>query len=431
MEKDELILGQTSSGDQILSGSSDSKVESNKSKLKTLLKLHPFIVFVAISVLIIGVTICVGGFYFFAVKTESTTHSGVPTDPVGRAKWLHENHPLIDGHNDLPFQFLELVKNNVSALDISVSQPRIQTDIPRLTSAIYGGQFWSVYIPCTAQGDAAVQLQLGQIDVARRFIQQNNQYLQLVTSYEEFANSWKNKRIGSLLGMEGGHAINNSLSNLRSFYNLGVRYMTLTHNCDTLWAESATGVKIANISGLTGFGKEVVKEMNRLGMIVDLAHVSDKTMSDALSVSKAPVIFSHSGVRTICNTLRNVPDSLLDQVKQNNGVIMVVFFARFVKTDISNLTVSDVVDHINYINKTIGIDHIGIGSDFDGADMFPSGLQDVGQMRNLTVKLLETGYSDSEVIKIMGGNVLRVLQAVEQTALTMKNVRASDDICCY
>eukprot|EP01088_Endostelium_zonatum_P013932 TRINITY_DN2888_c0_g1_i1.p1 TRINITY_DN2888_c0_g1~~TRINITY_DN2888_c0_g1_i1.p1 ORF type:complete len:272 (+),score=65.63 TRINITY_DN2888_c0_g1_i1:169-984(+) len=259
---------------------------------------------------------------------------------------------------------------------------------------------------------------MGQIDVARRVIQKYNQHLQFVRTHQEFEQSWNNRKIGSLLGMEGGHAINNSLSNLRNFYDLGVRYMTLTHNCDTPWAEAAQGIRIANVSGLTGFGREVVFEMNRLGMIIDISHVSDKTMADVLHVSRAPVIFSHSGARAISNSVRNVPDSVLQQVKENEAVIMIVFFSRFVKMDkpLGNITIDDVIEHINYINQTIGINHIGIGSDFDGADEFPQGLKDVGDMRNLTVKLIEHGYPDEDVIKIMGGNVLRVLKAVEGAA---------------
>lgn len=378
-------------------------------------------------------------------------------DPLlERARAILDESPVFDGHNDLPWVIREKFAGNVEEYDIS--QPAdYDTDIPRLREGRVGTQFWSVYVPSSLSPVEAMTAQLEQIDIARRMIALYPDDLQLATTVAEIEEARRNGRIASLLGMEGGHAIVNSLGALRSFHALGVRYMTLTHFHSNDWADSATGDVLHE--GLTDFGREVIREMNRLGMLVDLSHVSADTMHDALEVTEAPVIFSHSSARALTNHARNVPDSVLKRMAGNGGVVMVTFIPAYVnearrewedgmipllketKTDAEwarvgaqyradhgappLATLKDVADHIDYVAQTAGIDHVGIGSDFYGAqgDELIQGLEDVSQFPNLAAELLRRGWSDDEVEKLARGNLLRVLAEAEADARRLQKER--------
>lgn len=364
--------------------------------------------------------------------------------------------PLIDGHNDVPWEYRQH-SNDFNAIDLakdtSGAPLRMATDIPRLRAGGVGGQFWSVYVPAKLKGADAVQATLEQIDVVYAMCARYPDAFELALTAEDVVRIYRNGRIASLIGMEGGHSINNSLGTLRMMYRLGARYMTLTHTSNTDWADAA-GDK-AQHHGLTAFGKDVVREMNRLGMMVDLSHVTDDVMRDAISVSKAPVIFSHSSARAICDHVRNVPDDVLKLTAANGGVVMVCFLPGYVverdrdyfervraererlrelhgedqeKTsaaltawrranpDPNAATLSDVADHIDHIRKVAGVDAIGIGSDFDGFRGAVRGLEDVSKYPDLFVELLRRGYSKDDLKQIAGLNVLRVMRNVERVA---------------
>jgi membrane dipeptidase len=326
---------------------------------------------------------------------------------------------------------------SLDTLDISKPQPTIMTDIPRLKAGGVGGQFWSVYVPVELQGQAAVSATLGQIDIVHRMLRRYPQTFELALTAADIERIHTSGRIASLIGMEGGHSIDNSLADLRMFYRLGARYMTLTHTANTPWADSANGP--AEHHGLTPFGEEVVKEMNWLGMLVDLSHVSPETMEDALRVTRAPVIFSHSDARALNDHIRNVPDNILEQLAKNGGVICVTFVPGFVSPKVNawnalskedqarqpmpQASIADVADHIDHIRKIAGIDHIGIGSDFDGITQTIPGLDDVSKYPALTAELLKRGYSDGDVKKILGQNLLRVFRQAEQVSKTLQAER--------
>jgi len=368
--------------------------------------------------------------------------------------------PLIDGHNDLPWQYRKR-SNDFTALDLVHGTgnltPPVATDIPRLREGGVGGQFWSVYVPATLPGPAAVQAVLEQIDVVHQMVARYPDTFELARTAADIERIHSQGKIASLIGMEGGHSIGNSLAVLRMTYALGARYMTLTHTKNTDWADAA-GDK-AEHHGLTPFGEDVVREMNRLGMLVDLSHVSDDTMRAALRISRAPVIFSHSSARSLCGSLRNVPDDVLGMTARNGGVVMVCFLPGFVTerarksmaaTDaeenrlrklypensapfeeamsawrlahpsLHEASLTDVADHIDYIRKVAGIDHVGIGSDFDGFRGTPEGLEDVSKYPGLLVELIRRGYTEEEVKKVAGQNLLRVFRQVEQIAANMQ-----------
>jgi membrane dipeptidase len=361
---------------------------------------------------------------------------------------------LIDGHNDLPWAVRtdERAAGDIDKYDLRGKVPG-DTDLARLRQGGVGAQFWSVFIPGEAAGGFA-RTQLEQIDIARRIIARYPEALRFAGSAAEIRAAHREGRIASLLGMEGGHAIENSLGALRAYHDLGVRYMTLTHNVHTQWADSAAAAPIHG--GLTAFGEQVVLEMNRLGMLIDLSHASEGTMDDVLRVSRAPVIFSHSSARALCDVPRNVPDDILRRVRDNGGVVMVTFVAGFVDPAVAavqvpaiaevnrrsagldlqaqvrireevfaNLTVpattiGKVADHIEHIRRVAGIEHVGLGADFDGNSLWPEGLSDVSMYPNLFAELIRRGWSDADLERLAGENVLRAMERAEAVARSLR-----------
>ncbi len=348
--------------------------------------------------------------------------------------------PLIDGHNDLPWAIRqsETAPKDVEAYDLRGQVPG-HTDIARLRTGMLGGQLWSVYIPgeehIARQGYAKVQLE--QIDIAQRVFAKYPEIFEPTTTALGLRQAFAHGRIGSVLGMEGGHAIENSLGALRAFHAMGVRYMTLTHNVHLDWADSH--VADPRHGGLTPFGREVVREMNRLGLLVDLSHTSPATMSAALDVTEAPVIYSHANARAVTNHTRNVPDSILTRVARNGGVVMVTFVPQFTSQrllDFTRLpaeqragrtepraTLADVVAHIEHIKRVAGVDHVGIGGDFDGIDTVVEGLEDVSTYPALFAELSRRGWTEAELRKLAGENILRVMEQAERVAARLQRER--------
>jgi membrane dipeptidase len=360
------------------------------------------------------------------------------TDLLARARAIHKQVPLIDGHNDYPWALRGLDPGrDFNAAEISKPVPKLMTDIPRLRQGGVGGQFWSVYVPSTMQGKEAVRATLEQIDIVHRMTKRWPETFEMAYTAADVERAFKAGRIGSLIGMEGGHSIDSSLATLRMLFALGARYMTLTHSANVPWADASPGP--ATLGGLSKFGEEVVREMNRLGMLVDLSHVSPDTMEDALRVTEAPVIFSHSSAKAICNVHRNVPDNVLELVKKNGGVVMVTFVPSFISQAVADYdakpaaergnapspkaTLSQVADHIDHIRKVAGVDHIGLGGDFDGISSVIVGLEDVATYPALTAELLRRGYTDDDVKKILGLNVLRAMRQVEKVAAGLQKTR--------
>jgi membrane dipeptidase len=340
---------------------------------------------------------------------------------LSRAAALHRQVPLIDGHNDYPWALREHnAERDLDRLDIRVAQPKLHTDIPRLRQGGVGGQFWSVYVPADLQGPAAIRATLEQIDVVHRMVRKYPDTFELARTAADIERIFTSGRIASLIGMEGGHSIDNSLSVLRMFHAAGAQYLTLTHSRNVRWADSGTDTPVAG--GLSPFGEEVVREMNRLGMLVDLSHTSPETMRDAIRVSEAPVIFSHSDARALNDHGRNVPDDVLQLLRANGGIVMVTFVPGFLRQD-AKATLADVANHMDHVRKVAGADHVGIGSDFDGITAVPKGLEDVSKYPALTAELLRRGWPEDDVRKALGLNVLRVMRRAEAVAVRLQQQR--------
>lgn len=396
-----------------------------------------------------------------AAATFMTTDDlSAQQDLLARAKALHGQVPLIDGHNDYPWALRGIDPGrDLARADITTGVPALMTDIPRLRAGGLGGQFWSVYVPSTMPAPEAVTATLEQIDVVHRMLKRWPETFELALSADDVERTFKRGRIASMIGMEGGHSVDSSLATLRMMFALGARYMTLTHNNNTPWADAAADRPAHG--GLTRFGEEMVREMNWLGMLVDLSHVSPDTMEDALRVAAAPVIFSHSNARAIGDVPRNVPDAILRQLPKNGGVVMVTFVPGFTSPEViahdrrasaertrlqqtmpnddagvnkaldawrkSNpaprATVAQVADHVDHIRKLAGIDHIGVGGDFDGITEVVQGLEDVSKYPALTAELLKRGYSDDDVKKVIGLNVLRAWRQADRVAADLRKQR--------
>ena len=399
--------------------------------------------------------------------------AAAPADPIAqRVEKVLARTPLIDGHNDLPWELRERFASKLSAVDLMSDTSRLkppadalplETDIPRLRAGRVGGQFWSVWVPAEHAGPRAVEETLQQIDLVKRMVARYPDTFALALTAEDVKRLHKTGKIASLIGVEGGHQIDESLAVLRQYYDLGARYMTLTHFANTPWADSATDAPLHG--GLTPFGKEVVREMNRLGMLVDLSHVSPEVMRQALAVSEAPVIFSHSSARALDDHPRDVPDDVLALVAKNGGVVMVNFYPPFVsekrrqweaakageKARLEVLFVgqpdkakaglaawetahakpavglADVADHFDHVRKVAGVDHVGVGSDFDGIPEAPVGLDGVDKYPALLAELARRGWSDEDLAKVAGANVLRVMAEAEAVSARLRAQRGASE----
>ncbi|WP_027862139.1 dipeptidase [Marmoricola sp. URHB0036] len=336
---------------------------------------------------------------------------------------LLREHAVVDGHNDLLWLAREQVGYDFDRLEITDTEmcqsAGAHTDLPRLRAGGVGAQFWSVFVPATLAGDEAVTATLEQIDAGHTMIRRYADDLALATTVEDIERAWQQGRIASLMGAEGGHQINESLGTLRMLHRLGVRYLTLTHNDNVPWADSATDEPV--LGGLSDFGREVVSEMNRIGMLVDLSHVSADVMRQALDVSTVPVIFSHSSARAVCNHPRNVPDDVLQRLSGNGGVCMVTFVPMFVNQAVRDwhaageegehppATLDDVVAHVEHVREVAGVEHVGLGGDYDGTDWLPQGLEDVTGYPRLLAALADRGWSDDDLARLTCRNVLRAM----------------------
>ncbi|CAL2065774.1 dipeptidase [Streptomyces murinus] len=378
---------------------------------------------------------------------------------LDEARALLREFPVVDGHNDLPWALREKAGYDLDRLDIAGHQHgHLHTDIPRLRAGGVGAQYWSVYVPAEQPDPVAATLE--QIDCVRQLLDRYQADLAPALTAADMEAARGEGRIASLMGAEGGHSIANSLGTLRGLYALGVRYMTLTHNSNVDWADSATDTPKAN--GLTAFGREVVREMNRLGMLVDLSHVAPSTMRDALDTSTAPVVFSHSSARAVCDHPRNIPDDVLERLPANGGVAMVTFVPKFVlqaavdwtaqadenmrahglhhldttaeamkvhrafeeRTPRPIATVPVIADHLDHMREVAGIDHLGIGGDYDGTAFTPDGLSDVSGYPNLLAELLDRGWSKADLAKLTWQNSVRVLGAAEDVARDLRSKQA-------
>jgi len=405
----------------------------------------------------------------FVFLGAASAQEWTPPDPalVARARKLLDEVPLVDGHNDVPWELRQRVKNHLGQLDLrsdtSALEKPMHTDLARLRKGGVGAQFWSVYIPADLAGPQSVRTVMEQIDVVHRLAEIYPDTFEIATSTRDIERIHKSGKIASLIGLEGGHSIDNSLGVLRQLYNAGARYMTITHSKNVDWADSATDAP--KHEGLTKFGEEVIREMNRLGMLVDLSHVSPDTMKDAMAVSEAPVIFSHSSARAIDAHPRNVPDEVLRLLPQDGSVVMVTFVPSFISEQVRTwnsqesaeearlkallpedpkrvetgletwrkehpvprATLAQVADHIEHVRRVAGIDHVGIGSDFDGITSVPLGLEGVDDFPVLFAELLRRGWKDEEIQKLAGRNALRVFREAEKVSEQLRKERPASD----
>ena len=404
--------------------------------------------------------------FVIALLLATSLHAQTTAVSARIDRILHDV-PLIDGHNDLPWQYSERVKDHLAQIDIRQDQtkltPPLHTDIARLRQGRIGGQFWSVYVPTTLKGADAVRAVLEQIDVVHRIDETYPETFELARTADDVVRIHRGGKIASLIGVEGGHSIGNSLAVLRQLYALGARYMTITHSDNDDWADSATADPVHN--GLTPFGRAVIGEMNRLGMLVDLSHVAPKTMNDVLDITAAPVIFSHSSARALTDHARNVPDDVLRRVKENDGVVMVSWVPTFSSESarandaakdaetarlkalyrgqpdkvkallaewetahpVPNATVQDVADHIDHVVQVAGAEHVGLGADLDGITSTPQGLDSVAAYPTLFAELIRRGYTDEQLKGIAGLNVLRVMRKAEAVAARLQKERPASD----
>ncbi|CAI5645268.1 unnamed protein product [Oreochromis niloticus] len=350
-----------------------------------------------------------------------------PNEYMARALQLMSETPLIDGHNDLPWQLRKQFNNQLNKVDLN-TLANTHTNIPKIKDGRLGAQFWAAYVPCDTQYKDAVRQTLEQIDVIHRMCQKYPEIFMFATSSQDILDAFKKNKTASLIGVEGGHSLDSSLGTLRTMYQLGVRYLTLTHSCNTPWVDNwlvDTGSEPSEHKGLSSFGKQVIAEMNRLGMLIDLAHVSEEVMNQVLTLSKAPVIFSHSSAYTICPHKRNVPDDVLRRVNETKGIVMVNFYNDYV-TCSNTASLSDVADHFDHIKKVAGAGIIGFGGDYDGVPRVPVGLEDVSKVPNLVAELLKRGWTDEEVKAALGNNLLRVMSEVEKVRDSMSAVIPDD-----
>ena len=404
--------------------------------------------------------------FLAGVAIAVITAAAAQAQPADEARVLEilKTTPLIDGHNDLPWALRQSYGNDVYAVDLTrdlSASTKLHTDIARLRAGGVGGQFWSVYVPASLTPLEAVEETFEQIDTAKRIIAAHPETFGLATTADEIEQVFSSGRIASLIGMEGGYSIDDSLGVLREFHGAGARYMTLTHSTTTTWADSATDAP--KWGGLNRFGEAVVREMNRLGMMVDLSHVSEETMLDAMRVSEAPVIFSHSSARAVTDHPRNVPDSVLRLMPQDGGIVMITFVPGFINEEVRSwgasraaeearlkslkpgdpaaidagleawvranpaprAAVSDIVAHIQHVRAIAGIDHVGLGGDFDGISSLPEGVGGVDAYPTILAALMEAGWTEADIRKLAGENLLRVMRAVEAVAASEAGERPS------
>ncbi|MFC5345131.1 dipeptidase [Brevundimonas staleyi] len=383
-------------------------------------------------------------------------------DGAARAREILNTTPLIDGHNDLPWALRQGFASDPYAVDLATNLDAttdLHTDIPRLREGGVGGQFWSVYVPASLEPVEAAKATFEQIDMVRRIVGAHPDVFELATTADDVERIHGQGKIASLIGIEGGYSIDDSLGLLREFQEAGVRYMTLTHSKTTTWADSATDAP--KWGGLSPFGEDVVREMNRIGMMVDLSHVSEETMVDAMRVSEAPVIFSHSSARAVTDHPRNVPDAVLRAMAEDGGVVMVTFVPGFISSALGDwtraveaeaarlgvspnegtpdprllawvethprpkATLADVVAHIQHVREVAGIDHVGLGGDFDGVTSLPEDVQGVDAYPRILAALMEAGWTEADIRKLAGENILRTMRAVEAVAAAKQAERPS------
>ncbi|ESO95223.1 hypothetical protein LOTGIDRAFT_239451 [Lottia gigantea] len=390
------------------------------------------------SIWLLSVICIVEGFLIEDIHTPATD--------LHKAIDILKRVPLVDGHNDLAWHIEMSYNGDLQQFDLTKDMRKYfpynpkhpsQTDIPRIKRGHLGAQLWSAYSPCYNQYKDGVEKGLDLVDLIKRFVKKYDQYFQWTTTADGIMNAYKNGKVASLIGMEGGHMIGNSLAVLRMFYELGVRYLTLTHSCNTAWADNykATRYNKPVFHGLSSFGERVVKEMNRLGMLIDLSHVALDTMNDALDISIAPVIFSHTSSYALCPHRRNAPDDVLRRLPKNGGIIMVNIYPNFINCTVDTVygddnrtaSVSQVADHMDHIKSITGPDHIGIGADFDGSDYFGE-MKDVSTYPYLFAELVRRGWSDIDLEKLAYRNFYRVFKQVEMVRDSLSGNEPDDTL---